>query len=247
MYPALCRKIAFGGAASFFLALLLWLPVLNLRAADGESEDWLPLAKGNYWVYQGPTKWVDTDSKSIKEEVLTWRMEITEVIRHDPALTAAVVKGYPGDLAWYDPGKKPGKYLIVRMGSHSYYLLYGEEVTKAVKQLRSKKPNLAGLANEDNLLLDTPLVEDKRYGPHDELERGEYCWHVEGSGPFTSEGIKGLSPAPRTAFTAWFRTRPDHTIMSVVPGVGIVSFLYAHHGTTSETDLGLIEVHLEKP
>ncbi|MFZ4775826.1 MAG: hypothetical protein ACOYM3_10700 [Terrimicrobiaceae bacterium] len=42
------------------------------------------------------------------------------------------------------------------------------------------------------------------------------------------------------ALSIAYRTTPDHQILDFVPGIGIVGFHYVHHGTLSETDLGLI-------
>ena len=235
---ALCVVVAGSG--------VLW-PCKSARSTEQPAqEEWLPLAKGNFWVYQGVTKWTEPGGK-IREETLTCRMEITEVIRHGDSLLAAAVKGYPADLAWYKPGQKPGNWLIVRVGSCAYHLFSGEEAAKTLAQIRAKDPKLYELVSADSVLLDTPLVVDKRYGPYEQTARGEYCWRVGSAEAFAGEGITGLAAASHTVYEVSYRTRPDHTIMGVVPGVGIVSYQYGHHGTVSETELKLIEVHLEKP
>ncbi len=239
--PRACQMALFVAAIG---SGLLW-PSLPARAAEPPAqEEWLPLAKGNFWVYQGPTKW--TESGKTKEETLTCRMEITEVVRHGDSLVAAVVKGYPGDLAWYKPGQKPGDWLIVRVGSCAYHLFSGDDAAKTLAQIRAKDLKAYELVSADSVLLDTPLVVDKRYGPYEQTARGEYCWRVGSAEPFAGEGITGLAAAPRTVYAVGYRSRPDHIFMGVVPGVGIVSYQYGHHGTVSETELKLTEVHLEK-
>ena len=44
-------------------------------------------------------------------------------------------------------------------------------------------------------------------------------------------------------FLLSFRTRPDHTIIEFVPGIGITRYVYVHHGTVAEADVKLIEYY----
>lgn len=230
------------GMRVFLLAISLLWSMTSLRAA----EEWLPVAKGNSWIYRGPTKW--TDGGKVRTKTLTWRMEITEVLHHGDHLTAAVLKGFPGDLAWYEPGNAPGDYLLVRVGAEKYHLLSGEESEKTRRQFASgRQPSLEGLKDGEALLIDGPLTEGKHYGDPEQLHRDMYCWVVGAPTPFAGKGIKRLPAADRQAYPVRLLTNPDGTRMEIVPGVGIVSYHYDHHGTVSETNLRLVEVHLAKP
>ena len=86
-------------------------------------------------------------------------------------------------------------------------------------------------------------MEGKVYGADiNTLVHGRYCWLVDGERDFNPKRFPaaGNLANPRD-FTLVYRTNPDHQIIDFVPGIGIVGFQYVHHGTLSETDLGLIE------
>ena len=222
---------------------LLWVCTFA-RGAD----EWLPLAKGNYWVYRGPVKW--DDHGKVRTKTLTWRMEVTRVICQGSSLTAVVLKGFPGDLMGYEPGAEPDDYLLICVGGDKYHLLSGDDAAKARQDLVGRRPpKLDYLAGGGALLIDGPLTKGKRYGEPEQLHRGMYCWVVGAPTTFSGKGIKGLPdrPAGRRAFPVDYLTNPDGIRMEIVPGVGIVFYHYDHHGTISEADLRLVEVHLAKP
>lgn len=74
-----------------------------------------PPSKGSYWIYQGVTKWTKPNSNEVIERTLKWKMEVIETINREQ-VTAAIVKGFPEDLAWYEEGKERGDYLIIQVG-----------------------------------------------------------------------------------------------------------------------------------
>ena len=228
----------------FLAALLLLASLVPMRA-----EEWLPLVKGNYWIYRGPTKWLEPkdggDGNDAKEGVLTCRMEIMEVVRRG-RITAAVLKGYPNDLTWYKPGQPPGQYLIVRNGASPYYL-FDDEVTETMEKIRSlgrgKSPGK--WLRDGEVWLDGPLTVGKRWGDDSGGTRNMYCWIVEAQEPFDGRAVAGLPSAERTAYEVVYRSTPAHEIMRFVQGVGLVSYTYVHHGTLAETELTLVEAHVQ--
>ena len=115
-------------------------------------------------------------------------------------------------------------------------------------KLKDESQSLFDLENGGELLIDAPLEEGKVYGGElGNLARGRYCWLVEGEREFSPKRFPaaGKLVNPRD-FTLAYRTSPDHKIIDFVPGLGIVGFQYVHHGTLSETDLGLIEFEKAK-
>lgn len=229
---------------NFLFAASFWWACSLAHGAD----EWLPLAKGNYWVYRGLAKW--DDNGKLKTQTLTWRMEITKALCQGDNLTAAVIKGFPGDLAGYEPGRARSDYLLVRFGMDKYHLLSGDDAAKARKELAGRKlPSFDFLADGAALLIDGPLTKGKHYGEPGQLHRDLYCWVVGAPTPFVGKEIKGLPSADdeRRAFPIRFLTNPDGERLEIVSGIGIVSYHYDHHGTISETNLQLVEIHLEKP
>lgn len=221
-------------------ALLFFLPCSLCAAAD-----YFPLEKGNFWVYRGETKFLIkspvTGKNEPKTEVLTCRMEVVDTATRG-LLFAALIKGAPFDLSWYEPGREPGDYLIVRVGTAAYYLFSGDSARNAWAKIKDGE-SLDELDKGGELLIDAPLMEGKVYGgDFNALLRGRYCWLVEGERDFNPKRFPaaGKIDNPRD-FTLAYRTTPDHQVIDFVPGLGIVGFQYMHHGTLAETDLGLIE------
>ena len=230
------------------MACALWISVPCSLQADS---DYFPLEKGNFWIYRGETKFLrknpDTGKSEPKAEVLTWKMEVVDTITRDH-LFAALIKGAPFDLSWYEPGKVRGDHLIVRAGTATFYFFTGKEALEAWSKIKDESQSLFDLEKGGELLIDAPLVEGKVYGGElGNMARGRYCWLVEGEREFNPKRFPaaGKLVNPRD-FTLAYRTSPDHQIIDFVPGLGIVGFQYVHHGTLSETDLGLIEFQKAK-
>jgi hypothetical protein len=208
-----------------------------------ETPEWFPLSAGTTWVYKGTSKWTRSDSGEVVEKSVTWKMQVLETLTRRQ-VTAAVVNGYPQDLAHFEEGKTPGDYLIVRVGPAKYYLVRQLRTEEALRRLRDENDLLGGLVGEDEIILDAPLVPGKIYGEADLITRQDrmYSWIVEDARPAELRGIKGVAPAGgRTEYEITYRTLPDHTIMNFVPGIGITRYVYGHHGTVSETDVQLVE------
>ena len=83
------------------------------------SDAYFPLSEGAYWIYQGTVTW--EDAGEVKSESLEWMMEVIDVIDRGDVVGYRML-GHPGDLAWYEIGKKPSEYAIIRAGSGSYYI-----------------------------------------------------------------------------------------------------------------------------
>jgi hypothetical protein len=59
-------------------------------------------------------------------------------------------------------------------------------------------------------------------------------------------GIAGLPhemPQEVDSYSLAYRTLPDDTKIDFVPGVGIVTYEYHHHGTVADTEVKLVEFH----
>jgi len=213
---------------------------------DVESEDFLPLTKGSYWIYSGVTKW--TEGTEVVEKTLTWKMEVIDTINFEDT-TIAIMKGHPNDLAWYEEGTDRSDYLIIRRGT-KFYKLDGQGMDKIMKSLvKEERPDVDELITENNLLLDLPLTPGKRFGDPEQVNRPDnsYCWFVEAKDQIELKNVKGISsPGKITRCRLIFQTGPDHTVIEYVPGIGIIGYIYNHHGTVSETDLKLIEYGKER-
>ena len=70
-----------------------------------------------------------------------------------------------------------------------------------------------------------------------------YCWVVEQSATRKLDSVKGAPAGKQPVFALHFRTLPDDTTAEVVPGLGILSYQYHHHGSVADTELQLVEFH----
>ncbi len=204
---------------------------------NNSAEKYFPLSDGAYWIYQGTVTW--EDAGEIRSETLNWKMEVVEVIDRGEIVGYRML-GHPGDLAWYEDGKKRSDYAIIQAGSGSYYL----SDLHILERLKDDNDLLDFLVNEEQLFLDTPLSPGKRIcgaafitNPY-----GDYCWVV---GPQENVTLGNVVEDDEsklvTGYTIRYVTNPDHTIITFVPGLGITNYVYGHHGVLSEVDLELIE------
>ena len=195
---------------------------------------------GSYWLYEGKTGWSRPGSTAVEEQVLRWRSEV--VGRADtPGFRVAILEGFPSDLAWYEPGKRPGVYALVESPGLTYYLLQDVQAQK----VRASRQVAATDLSPYQLLLRWPIAVGDRFGDPSALERtdGMYAWVVEDRSPADHlKAIRGVrSGMSAVRYRLALRTNPDHTFIDFVPSIGIIRYSYGHHGTAAYTDLKLVE------
>lgn len=232
------------------LAAIFWWSGNAL--AESKPPNYFPLDKGTYWIYRGETKFLvpkenATDEEKRKgvanekrSEVLTWKMEVVDTLGR-PNLFAALIKGGPWDLAWYEPGKARGDYLILRVGDLRYYQYSGKAALELWAKLQASDERfIPSDIEEGELMLDFPLVTGKVFGGDlSGLIRSRYCWVVEGE---SGKSFPGAEKFPDSlVYSLTYRTSPDHQFLDFATGVGIVAYSYGHHGSLAETSLQLID------
>jgi len=192
-----------------------------------------PLKKGNYWLYKGRARWTPSGTGQVKEKTLTWKMEVTDVIGRE-FITAAVLKGHPQDVAWYEDGAKRGDYLILAVGDDLYYFIEGLRVNEVLYRLKDEDDILSDLVFEDELFFRVPVLENI------DSQNGHFADVVDLQQ--TAGELAGASLSmDDKAYRVTFDSLPDHTRIDLVPGVGITRFVYRHHGLVSEADMELVE------
>jgi len=222
----------------------------SLLGAEEAAYDYFPLKKGTFWIYQTHLRYTTGDSSKgtvkIKEKDMTYRVEVTDSFESDPVLVVRL-HGFPGDLCWYREGQKIDDHLIVRVGTGHYHLIsnHVDEIWKNFQQtphLTKEYYQLSEYLTPGSLLLETPLEVGKHYGDFSELLRSMYCFVVESAEPFNLNSVKNHPKLSHpTAFDIAMWTNPDCVDFTFVPGLGIVSYEYEHHGTVAEASLNLIE------
>jgi len=202
---------------------------------------YFPLATGAYWVYGGTIKWTRPNSSAsdVVEQTIQWKMEVTRTIK-DSNITGYEMEGAPWDLAWYEEDKAPSEYSIIQVGTSRFYKA---DPNTAIRLLNTDDA-LVDLVRPGDLFLEIPLVPGERFCDDLSITRpdGMYCWIVGKIPKVDLRDVKGISTSgPLDEYTIFQSTLPDYSEFTFVPGVGITSYTYAHHGTVAECDLKLIE------
>jgi hypothetical protein len=214
-----------------------------LQQAPPVERSEFPLEKGNYWLYQGNVAWVETNSTAVQRRTINWRMEVTEVISRD-LVVAAVLKGHPRDLIWFDPKREPGSYVIVQVNLRKHYLLEGDRAQVVLKRLKDPSDLLSDLIRDSEVFLETPVTLAQRFCEAEMLTRTDwmYCWFVEEERTPTVKTVPGVRAdwdGPEWGIV--HRSLSSHEIIGFAPGIGLTSYDFGHHGTTSEVQLKLTE------
>lgn len=195
-----------------------------------------PLKSGTTWTYRARVAWDGTDSAH--HATVTWTTTVVAVHASDSTL-AATVRGWPADLAWWQPhGNEPTTTVLYCAGNRVYL---SRPSPGAAPALAASLLSGAQRPSADDLLFELPLHRGRLYG-RDTLERQDtfYAWFVE-SAAAVPPSVRRLRPGlSDSLYSVTYRTNPDHTILGVVPGLGVVHYAYAHHGTVAEVDAWLV-------
>ena len=223
--------------------------LLSLATATAaEAPPALPLSTGAAWIYRGTVHRIDPRSECTGERpcrrrkedrTWTWTVEVGRTVRHGQ-MTLAALKGFLDDLVWYaDEAPARGDYLLVCMDDGRVYLLKGQDGGEIHRWLEDPSLLLPRLI-ERHLLLVLPLVSGEAFGC-EEGSRGDYCRMVGAAAPFKPRASAAPPPAgAQLEYSLTYRTRPDDQAMKFVPGVGITSYDYHHHGTLYDVHMSLL-------
>jgi len=210
-----------------------------------KSDASFPLAPGTCWIYQGVVRWYNVKTQAEVETDITWKMEVEKSLQRDD-VRAALVSGFPSDLDWSDGHPKRRDSLIIQSDNGKFYLIASDEVEKAWKTVQDPSVSLGTVLDIDDVFLDLPLTQGKKFCDPEQMEREDsgYCWVVESVDQLSLKDVKGIAPGSRTGYSVKYQTNPDDTEFTYVPGVGLVTYGYHHHGSIADTEIHLVEFHL---
>jgi hypothetical protein len=214
--------------------------VLLTQALLGERSEF-PLEKGTFWVYDGNVAWVAPNTTEVQRRTINWRMEIIDVISRDLVI-AAVVKGHPRDLISFDPKREPGVSVIVQVHLRKHYLLEGERAQAVLKRVKDPSDLLSDLVRESEVFLETPISLGQRFCQAEMSTRTDWrnCWFVEEERTPSVKSIPGV-PADWDGpeYGIAYRSLPSSEFVSFAPGIGLTSYDFSHHETSSYVQLKL--------
>ena len=202
------------------LGLLAALQFVAPHVAQGLA---IPSASGTVWRYSGTARWTLPNSTVVRSGRVDWQATVV-YSRKSAEATVVVIRGFPTDLAWYEPGKQPGLMILTSRPDG----LYLREVAQEAQAQEIADSILAGSDPGDRILRGAPEVGDC-LGADPERDDGMYCWRVERRVQY--QGHPGWSLA--------YRANPDLQTIEIVPGVGITAYAYEHHGTVASVSVRL--------
>ena len=221
------------------MALALACSIMKALASPPLADP-IPLEKGWQWIYEGKVQWTASNSANVHSATLRWKMEVLDSVA-EPGHRAAVVRGFPGELAWYEPGKAAG-YTVLFSSSNRVYRLGAKDAPEAGELARrfvSRGQPLPPSAEEWLVL---PLRKGSHWGGDNERDDLFYCWHMEDE-KIKKLRVQGFSARqPLTIFTLGYRSLPDHQLFEIAPGLGIARYVFGHHGTVASADVRLVSV-----
>jgi hypothetical protein len=218
------------------------LPILLALVLPGRDPcPGLPVASQTSWTYTVDVAWTAAGKNTANRATLRWTTAVMDVAVADSA-AVATVRGWPSELAWWEPGQVPRVSLLHCVGGRVYHVTPGPgaAVLPLIDSLlyRTRRPSL------DDLILQLPLRSGLLYG-RDSLERTDtfYAWFVEGAEPAPPQWRRFGPGLADSLYHLGYRTMPDHQIVAFLPGLGITEYVYGHHGTTAEADARLVDFH----
>jgi hypothetical protein len=215
---------------------------------ESQSDLFFPLTPGTWWLYRGTVTWSDQQTGTKARAEVTLKMTVQKVIQK-PEFTIAVLSGFPRDLDWATGEVPAMPWLLIETKRHEVFLNSLPPDFDYAK-LEKDAASLVKFLSEDNLLFRWPLKKGMKFGDAESMNRedGEYCWVVADEQRKSLDDIKGLTYLfSGDVFLLRYATNPDDTEMELLPGVGILTYQYHHHGTVADTSLALVEFHLAPP
>ncbi|MGZ4822238.1 MAG: hypothetical protein ACXVZM_11590 [Terriglobales bacterium] len=222
-------------AVAFLLlaGLLSLAPVQTAEAADRTASPIFPMDKGATWTYRAHVKWEKG------EQDIHWTMTVTDSFE-SPQLSAALLRGGPWVLAFYQPHVRAAQYLVVRLAT-TYYLVkdgaadtFSEIIAGSARDMQNRL--------SDDLWFRLPLHENDTFcSPDTEPGSSMNCWATESVATNQTLKIGKVTVQGVDSYQLLFRSNPDHEMVTLVPGIGITAWEYMHHGTTSQANVRLIE------
>lgn len=214
-------------------------------AADHEGgADFFPFKKGRYWIYTGTVRYVE-NGEVHEQTIKQWKSEVMDVVSGKD-FQAALLKGHPGDLAWFEKGRQRGDVMFVLTKAGEFHeFKSNEDAAQNFAKIKASGEIPAGLLSEGTIIFKTSMHEGDRFGDPEQTKLGaRYCWVVDGIMPGVQfPSVKGIAASKSfTSYMLAFRASPDHQNLHFVPGLGIVFYEYKHHGTAGDCEMSLVEV-----
>lgn len=187
----------------------------------GENPVVFPCEPGKVLTYQARGQWEEGAGLStVIKKTMPW---YTRFIRcsYSPAKSVAIVRGLPGDLAWYEPGMKAKFYAIIQTAKGIF-----------IQQIpyQSELDPQTIIPSPDNQYIGFPVKAETCAIRENLRPDGEYCWLVD--------SIKQV--AGKQTWSLIYGSLGGFTSITIEPGVGITAFSFHHSGTVADVKVRLV-------
>ncbi len=205
--------------------LLSWTAPSDARC---ERDPAFPLVTGTTWTYAGTARWTlsseDGGRAVIKSGPVRWTSRVVDAFDFGE-IAGALVRNSPWDPQV--PGAPPhDENLVLRVGCRYYRIIVGARRMFAAVKSRGR----AAFTNDVDGWFDVPLTPGRILRP----------WEYGRFGTATGWLV---TRAPR-GFRLGFATAAGYEVLTLVPGIGVTTYEYHHHGTADDSDVRLIAFHI---
>lgn len=193
-------------------------------------ENYMPLAKGNYWEYSYKIKESSAEGRIIEKNG-TIKMEVQSIHR---AMDYTVVE-MKGDILNLQPD---GRFGFLATSNKIYWLDEAtlNNVLNRIGELQQFESLSEILGEGTGLMFEFPLYDGQKFGGDPNRSDLMYIWVVSHDGEFLGKENKSFKK-----YRLEYCQSADTTTVVFVPGIGITSFSYHHNGTIDDRMIELVD------
>lgn len=223
----------------FFLGFFAF--VLTAAAQDRSDMGLFPFVKGRYWLYDGTVKFVK-DGEVLEKKITGWKSEVVDTVEGKD-FKAALLKGCPTDLKWYQEGRARADVMFVLIRDHEFIRV--SDACKNFAKIKSTAKLPIDLSDGGEIIFQTSMKKGDRFGDPEQTKLGlQYCWVVSNiwKGRLEPEAKGVRANKEFTTYSLTHSTSPDRTELNLTSGIGITFYQYIHHGTAGDCEIHLVEI-----
>ncbi|KAB8139242.1 hypothetical protein F9U64_01055 [Gracilibacillus oryzae] len=236
-----------------------------------ESDNYIPLKKGNYWMYSGEYYGFSPRYREYFKKKITMKLEILKEIKNEKLnISFYIVNNYPvnirstikqrfdemnkNELTSVEPielinnENKSGLLLVANKLFH----IPNKEIQGVVdflndpqKVVNHKLSNPSPLLTYDDLLFEFPLFEGQRFGDIETITNPNlsYFWYVNDVTEINALNENKFENVQ--IFNLIYNTNPDQQNIEFRPYLGIIRYSVTHKGVPDDLYLDLEEFELK--
>ena len=212
-------------------------------AQAGNAAADIPFVKGTTWTYAGTVRWTSTTSRRsdpsvVRTDTVRWVSEVVDAF-DDGHVSGALLEGGVWDLYGWSPHKQRGTYTLLRVGLRLYEIFNDAKTIFAAAKASHGNVLPANL-HDSMSWFGSPLKAGQLYRAKEVggLDTS-YGWYVASATPVKLD-LDGKKNATLSAYQLSYRTLASDEAMTIVPGIGITSLAYVHHGTIAEVHVHIV-------